>query len=35
MSGEAPAEGRIRKGRLVTLVAFGTGGSWGASLLRW
>ncbi len=32
---EALMEGRIREGDLVLLAAFGTGFSWGASLLRW
>ena len=32
---EALAEGRIKDGDLVMLVAFGTGFSWGATLLRW
>jgi 3-oxoacyl-[acyl-carrier-protein] synthase-3 len=32
---EAVVEGRIKEGALVLLVAFGTGFSWGASLLRW
>ena len=32
---EALAEGRIKEGDLVMLVAFGTGFSWGATLLRW
>jgi 3-oxoacyl-[acyl-carrier-protein] synthase-3 len=32
---EALAEGRIKNGDLVMLVAFGTGFSWGATLLRW
>jgi 3-oxoacyl-[acyl-carrier-protein] synthase-3 len=32
---EALSEGRIRDGDLVMLVAFGTGFSWGATLLRW
>lgn len=32
---EALSEGRIKDGDLVMLVAFGTGFSWGAALLRW
>jgi 3-oxoacyl-[acyl-carrier-protein] synthase-3 len=32
---EAIAEGRLEKGKLVILVAFGAGVTWGASLLRW
>jgi 3-oxoacyl-[acyl-carrier-protein] synthase-3 len=32
---EALAAGRIREGDLVMLVAFGTGFSWGSTLLRW
>ena len=32
---EALAEDRIKDGDLVMLVAFGTGFSWGATLLRW
>ena len=32
---EALAEGRIKDGDLVMLVAFGTGFSWAATLLRW
>jgi len=32
---EALSEGRIKDGDLVMLVAFGTGFSWGATLLRW
>jgi len=32
---EAFAEGRLEKGKLVILVAFGAGVTWGASLLRW
>jgi 3-oxoacyl-[acyl-carrier-protein] synthase-3 len=32
---EAREEGRIRDGDLILLAAFGTGFSWGASLLRW
>ncbi len=32
---EALAEGRIKDGDLVMPVAFGTGFSWGATLLRW
>jgi 3-oxoacyl-[acyl-carrier-protein] synthase III len=32
---EALAEGRTTDGDLVMLVAFGTGFSWGATLLRW
>ena len=27
--------GRMKEGDLVMLVAFGTGFSWGATLLRW
>ncbi|MBI2553786.1 MAG: 3-oxoacyl-ACP synthase, partial [Candidatus Rokubacteria bacterium] len=32
---EALMAGRIKEGDLVLLAAFGTGFSWGASLLRW
>ncbi len=32
---EALADGRIKDGDLLMLVAFGTGFSWGATLLRW
>ena len=32
---QAVAAGRLREGDLVMLVAFGTGFSWGATLLRW
>ncbi|MFQ5521768.1 MAG: 3-oxoacyl-ACP synthase III family protein, partial [Candidatus Methylomirabilia bacterium] len=32
---EALMAGRIREGDLILLAAFGTGFSWGASLLRW
>ena len=32
---QAVREGRIEKGKLVVLVAFGAGLTWGASLLRW
>ena len=32
---EAVREGRIEKGKLVVLVAFGAGLTWGATLLRW
>ncbi len=32
---EAVRQGRIEKGKLVVLVAFGAGLTWGASLLRW
>lgn len=32
---EALREGRVRKGQLIVLVAFGAGLTWGASLLRW
>ena len=32
---EAVTAGKIREGDLVMLVAFGTGFSWGAMLLRW
>ncbi len=32
---EAVAQGRMQKGKLVVLVAFGAGLTWGASLLRW
>jgi 3-oxoacyl-[acyl-carrier-protein] synthase-3 len=32
---EALSEGRIKDGNLVMLVAFGTGFSWAATLLRW
>jgi hypothetical protein len=32
---EAVREGRIEKGKLVVLVAFGAGLTWGGTLLRW
>lgn len=32
---EAAREGRIEKGKLVVLVAFGAGLTWGGSLIRW
>jgi 3-oxoacyl-[acyl-carrier-protein] synthase-3 len=32
---EAVREGRIKKGDLVMLVAFGAGFTWGAVLIRW
>jgi 3-oxoacyl-[acyl-carrier-protein] synthase-3 len=32
---EAVAAGRIRRGDLVLLAAFGGGFTWGAALLRW
>ena len=32
---EALAEGRIRRGDLVCLVAFGSGFTWGSALIRW
>ncbi len=32
---EAVVQGRIEKGKLVVLVAFGAGLTWGASLIRW
>ena len=32
---EAEAEGRLKKGDLVLTVAFGSGFTWGANLLRW
>jgi 3-oxoacyl-[acyl-carrier-protein] synthase-3 len=32
---EAARDGRLRDGDLVMLIAFGTGFSWGATLLRW
>ena len=32
---EAIREGRVEKGKLVVLVAFGAGLTWGATLLRW
>ena len=32
---EALHDGRIEKGMLVVLVAFGAGLTWGANLLRW
>ncbi len=32
---EALVSGRVKKGDLVLMAAFGTGFSWGASLLRW
>jgi 3-oxoacyl-[acyl-carrier-protein] synthase-3 len=32
---EAVRAGRLEKGKLVVLVAFGAGLTWGATLLRW
>ena len=32
---QARREGRLEPGKLVVLVAFGAGVTWGASLLRW
>ena len=32
---EAKAQGLVKKGDLVVLVAFGSGFTWGASILRW
>jgi 3-oxoacyl-[acyl-carrier-protein] synthase-3 len=32
---EAVEQGRLKAGDLVTLVAFGAGLSWGATVLRW
>ena len=32
---EAEADGRIKKGDLVLLAAFGAGLTWGATLVRW
>jgi 3-oxoacyl-[acyl-carrier-protein] synthase-3 len=32
---QAEAEGRIRKGSLVLLVAFGAGFTWGSTVIRW
>ena len=32
---EAEAEGRLKPGSLVLLVAFGGGFTWGATLIRW
>jgi len=32
---EAVAEGRLREGNLLCLVAFGSGFTWGAALVRW
>ncbi|NOT30934.1 MAG: 3-oxoacyl-ACP synthase, partial [Planctomycetes bacterium] len=32
---EAVRAGRIEKGKLVVLVAFGAGLTWGGTLLRW
>ena len=32
---EAVAEGRLQKGHLVVTVAFGSGFTWGANLIRW
>lgn len=32
---EAAREGRVRRGDLVVLVAFGSGFTWGANLIRW
>jgi len=32
---QAVGEGRLEKGDLVALAAFGAGFTWGATLLRW
>ena len=32
---EAVVQGRVEKGKLVVLVAFGAGLTWGGTLLRW
>jgi len=32
---EARKDGRLRKGNIVMLVAFGGGLTWGSSLIRW
>jgi 3-oxoacyl-[acyl-carrier-protein] synthase-3 len=32
---EAAAAGRLRRGDLVLLAAFGGGFTWGAALMRW
>jgi 3-oxoacyl-[acyl-carrier-protein] synthase-3 len=32
---EAVAQGKLKKGMLVGLVAFGSGFTWGSALLRW
>ena len=32
---EALTQGRVEKGKLVVLVAFGAGLTWGGTLLRW
>jgi 3-oxoacyl-[acyl-carrier-protein] synthase-3 len=32
---EADLEGRLQKGQLAVMVAFGSGLTWGASLVRW
>jgi len=32
---EAVKEGRVKKGNLILMVAFGGGLTWGASLMRW
>jgi len=32
---EARKEGRLRKGNIVMLVAFGGGLTWGSSVIRW
>jgi 3-oxoacyl-[acyl-carrier-protein] synthase-3 len=32
---QAAAEGRLREGSLVLLVAFGAGFTWGATVIRW
>ncbi|MDH5679045.1 MAG: 3-oxoacyl-ACP synthase, partial [Nitrospinota bacterium] len=32
---EAVQEGRVKKGDVVLMVAFGGGLTWGASLMRW
>jgi 3-oxoacyl-[acyl-carrier-protein] synthase-3 len=32
---EAEREGRLKKGDLLVTVAFGSGFTWGANLIRW
>jgi 3-oxoacyl-[acyl-carrier-protein] synthase-3 len=33
--GQAEAEGRLKQGMLVMLVAFGAGFTWGSVVVRW
>ena len=32
---QAPREGRLEKGKLIVLCAFGAGLNWGGALVRW